>query len=1028
MATLTVGQGEEYATIASAVAATQDGDVVLVNAGTYTNDFFTNYHKITLQSVGGMATILATAQPGNGKAAITVDNDLVLNGFGVTGVTVGDGNGAGIRYEAGNLDVENSAFWSNQDGILAATNQTGNIIINNSEFGFNGVGDGQTHNIYINVVNSLLVENSYFHDSQVGHEIKSRALNSTIIGNRIQDDRGDGSYDIDLPDGGNAVVANNTIVKGAYTENYTSIHYGGEGGPWANSSLSIFGNTLVSDNPNGRLILNQTNITASLTGNSIYGYAPNSIADGPVTQSGNTTLTTEPTINLATILPSTAAPLPRPGQVSASSSPNSPPTGPADLSLTTKLTNFGPNGAVVASGHILHVGAGQAFTSVGAAIAASQDGDTIQIAAGTYINDFGTVNHKIIIQGVGGMARLIENNVPTANYGILSINNDVTIENVEISGDATYNAHIAGLVINAGNVTLNNVLIDNNQLGISTTNNPLTTLSIYNSEITQNGNPDKEVSNIVINAIGSLTMVNDYVHNGRSGHEVVSHAYNTDIEDTRIIDGATGRSSFLLDLGYGGNITLKGDTFVKGPNAENGILVYIGGDGASWANSTASITGNTLINQYNNPDHPYIYFIREDVATTPVTATGNTFMGGILAPAYLDGSTITGSNNVVSTTATYDGTTSPLSNVFPSASNFLRATSQTLTLALNEDFHDVDAQFVVKLDGVAVGGGTVTAANGSPSQIFRFNGNWSPGAHAVEVDFVNGFNPTNFGAYDLYVQYIGLGNGAIAPATMISSTAPVFTSTIADTLTSADFDPAYYLAQHPALATTTTDPMQDYLTTGAKQGANPDSWFDTNYYLTQNPDVAASGINPLLHYETVGWQQGRDPSLAFSTSHYLNAYGDVKAAGVDPLAHYVQFGQGEGRSAFLQGGSEPANILVDTNYFDKQLGATIIPTGTAGAQQAMSNYDNGGWQKGLNPDAWFDTNYYLSHNPDVAAAHVDPLLHYETYGWKEGRDPSALFSTNKYLTTYADVKAAGADPLVHFVQYGQAEGRTAFAV
>ncbi len=85
------------------------------------------------------------------------------------------------------------------------------------------------------------------------------------------------------------------------------------------------------------------------------------------------------------------------------------------------------------------------------------------------------------------------------------------------------------------------------------------------------------------------------------------------------------------------------------------------------------------------------------------------------------------------------------------------------------------------------------------------------------------------------------------------------------------------------------------------------------------------------------------------------------------------------------------------------------------------------WQKGLNPDAFFDTHYYLSHNADVAAAHINPLLHYERYGWHEGRDPSSQFSTNKYLAAYPDVKAAKLDPLLHYVQYGQAEGRTAFA-
>jgi len=59
----------------------------------------------------------------------------------------------------------------------------------------------------------------------------------------------------------------------------------------------------------------------------------------------------------------------------------------------------------------------------------------------------------------------------------------------------------------------------------------------------------------------------------------------------------------------------------------------------------------------------------------------------------------------------------------------------------------------------------------------------------------------------------------------------------------------------------------------------------------------------------------------------------------------------------------------------------------------------------LNPDAFFDTRYYLAHNPDIAAVRIDPLEHYERYGWHEGRDPSAQFSTNKYLAANSVIGA-----------------------
>ena len=52
MATLTVrsGSGFDYGTLAAAIAASNDGDVIRVQAGTYTNDFATINTRIVLQA------------------------------------------------------------------------------------------------------------------------------------------------------------------------------------------------------------------------------------------------------------------------------------------------------------------------------------------------------------------------------------------------------------------------------------------------------------------------------------------------------------------------------------------------------------------------------------------------------------------------------------------------------------------------------------------------------------------------------------------------------------------------------------------------------------------------------------------------------------------------------------------------------------------------------------------------------------------------------------------------------------------
>ena len=87
-----------------------------------------------------------------------------------------------------------------------------------------------------------------------------------------------------------------------------------------------------------------------------------------------------------------------------------------------------------------------------------------------------------------------------------------------------------------------------------------------------------------------------------------------------------------------------------------------------------------------------------------------------------------------------------------------------------------------------------------------------------------------------------------------------------------------------------------------------------------------------------------------------------------------------------------------------------------------------GWKEGRDPSAYFSTTWYLAQNADVAAAKVNPLEHFEYYGWREGRDPSLNFSLSKYLDANQDVKAAGVDPLQQFLTAGRAQGRVAIPV
>ncbi len=284
MTALTVGAEQQYKTIKDAVAASQDGDTLYVQAGVYVNDFATVNHNISMIGVGGMVQVVTTKTVA--KAALIVKADLNIDHFEFSGVKSWNYNGAGLRYEAGNLTVTNSYFHDNQDGILATpiVKGVGSITVRNSEFARNGAGDGQSHNIYVGSIENFTITDSYSHDAVVGHEIKSRAMNTTITNNRIDDGTSNASYSIDVPNGGVTVIANNIIRQGSASQNKIIISYSAETDhpEWTNSSLDIKNNTVVDAIAGKAMFLRNVSsiATANIDGNSFFGLASTELLNG----------------------------------------------------------------------------------------------------------------------------------------------------------------------------------------------------------------------------------------------------------------------------------------------------------------------------------------------------------------------------------------------------------------------------------------------------------------------------------------------------------------------------------------------------------------------------------------------------------------------------------------------------------------------------------------------------------------------------------------------------------------------------
>jgi hypothetical protein len=169
-------------------------------------------------------------------------------------------------------------------------------------------------------------------------------------------------------------------------------------------------------------------------------------------------------------------------------------------------------------------------------------------------------------------------------------------------------------------------------------------------------------------------------------------------------------------------------------------------------------------------------------------------------------------------------------------------------------------------------------------------------------------------------------------------------------------------------------------------------------------------------------KQNPDVAAAVAAAHPDASAADIAAAAAD---HFWTYGIVEGR--------DPAAFF-DTDYY-LATNPDVAAAVAAGSFSAFEHYMLIGQFENRSPNAAFDAADYLALNPDVAAAISNGTIssaidHYLLYGQSEGR--LAQFDESYYLSEYPDVAAAvsaGAfsSGLSHYLQYGSTEGRHPYA-
>lgn len=249
---------------------------------------------------------------------------------------------------------------------------------------------------------------------------------------------------------------------------------------------------------------------------------------------------------------------------------------------------------------IVRVGPGRAYTHPSQVAGVVQSGDVVEIDAGVYDGPATTWSiSNLTLRGVGGRAHLVAPAAISNGKGIwVTAGTNIAVESIEFSGAAVPDLNGAGIRAEGRDLAVCGSYFHDNQQGILGGSGNGNVLVEY-SEFARNGNCDDPsgcAHNMYIGNTARFTLRHSYSHHARVGHLVKSRAQENYILYNRIMDEASGNSSYVIDLPNGGLSYVIGNLLQQGPNADNSTMLIYGEEGLSNPSRTLYVVNNTFVN------------------------------------------------------------------------------------------------------------------------------------------------------------------------------------------------------------------------------------------------------------------------------------------------------------------------------------------------------------------------------------------------------------------------------------------------
>jgi hypothetical protein len=279
-----------------------------------------------------------------------------------------------------------------------------------------------------------------------------------------------------------------------------------------------------------------------------------------------------------------------------------------------------------ASGATLKVGPGAEYSQPSAAIRAADAGDTILIAPGQYFDCAAVRAPRLTIEGSGDPASVVMTDKTCNGKALLVIDApDVTVKNLTLTRARVPDGNGAGIRMEGGSLTVDNVHFVNNQDGILTAAGPWT-LTITNSLFDKNGVCQHSCAHgVYAGAIAKLIVRNSRFTDTREAHHIKSRAQFTEVTGSTIEDGPDGTGSYEIEVPNGGTLIARNNTIEKGPRAQNHTAaIIIGDEGVTQPTGEITVENNTFTN-----DMPYRTAFVDNITATEAKLRGNKLHGAV---------------------------------------------------------------------------------------------------------------------------------------------------------------------------------------------------------------------------------------------------------------------------------------------------------------------------------------------------------------------------------------------------------------